>query len=526
MNAPSSAPVSPQPPCRAGRSVSRETFVRVLRAGAVCLGLVVAQPALGQVLSIQEFLAEEDNWPKHAARSTPLSVEGRASTIAPGVLKLHKCEVTFRAGPGVEFKRPSDDAANLEVSGRLVGTAGKYEFIVETVRVRPGDRAEIDRRQQLLPTDDPRPWYVLADWIDNRAEFYGDRDLAAVALPVRLRGLEIERMKLPAGDAPGLLKLADKAADLKLPDGVRFALLHEAFHVRFRSLEESAAEEWGKLASDLDRALPGCRTPLPADAFPDRARQYLGDPVAAYRAADSAVRTEFHRVLYAEAVRRELLASRAADGSNLQALAEQAALRLPDLPELAGSLREEYVARQMQDIPRMRTDELLRWIAELEKEGQAERARAVRQRWFDAKVPALEQEGPPGMLRLAELARQLFADPAQAAAWAIKAYNANPRAAEPAQFLENLGYVLRGGQWTASPAAPKPPPAADDEIKDRQWVRRHYGTPTSRTRIATRDKVIELWVYAEHGRAIQLERRNRSTDPEPRVTHESLPLPP
>jgi hypothetical protein len=238
-----------------------------------------------------------------------------------------------------------------------------------------------------------------------------------------------------------------------------------------------------------------------------------------YQRADADQRLKLHRLFYAAAALERFELDAVADGGNGFEIAGHIEQTLPEYDALVKLHREREIDWQLAHVPTLSRDALLLLAERLEARDRAARATEAKRSWIAALEPAFRERGAGGLLDLAQEHIALLGDADTAAAIYMELYQERTGQETARTRLVDLGYQFDGTTWTKAIAEASDATAA--AIR-RGVVRRGMtaeqvraafgGRPTSVVKFAVRGQVSELWVYRDHGVAIEFSRRGPEAD--------------
>lgn len=520
--------------------------MRNVTAACVLLAAGVAAGAV-PTHSVESFNGLKSRWQNFAETGITLKVEGRRGFFARTLLRFRNCELSFRPKSGTEFPKLSGTGRNIEVLGRLEKRNGELEFVVEQLTERPSDLETFQIKQGDIRSDEPDEWYSLGDWAARRAAFYKDEALKQKAEEAYRKGIAGERRQLAEGDVDGLMRLAAKAARLNLPDSLRLEFLHEAYQLRWEALQKAPPDSPGRsagtgnapttgktqtaaqeLARQLADDLPGCRQPLESPLSELR-KKYWDNPLTVYRTANDETRRQLHRMFYCEIVLKEILKQAKADGSNGFDIAQAIDRQVPERHALAETYRKRELDFKLARVETDSRQQVLQLAEQFRRRHEPQKARQAVKQWLDAKAKRVREEGPAGLVKIADEYEELLDDQETAAKLLMEASRQIPNSEEIAAKLNRLGYRRADGQWISDEALEKrPPDPVQRAVREGrvvagmtpEQVRKALGAPTSTTRIATAGRISEVWSYGERGTsrlAIHFLRRSAETTQDAQV---------
>lgn len=488
--------------------------VAVLFAGAAGGSIASAQDE--DAWSIEEFVQKRSKW--SLLKGTTLKVEGRYPVMGERRMSFSNCDgLIFEFADGV--RQTTSRSKTVQVSGSLDSRQGKLVFVVSRIKATPSDADRLADRRVRLPQDDAAPWYELADWADGRGRFYEDDDLIAAAAELRSSAIQIEYRQIGINEIEPLYALERKAAKLGAPTRIRDEMVHDAVRRELRVARERGAKQRDVALTHLLKRLPGAaRQVLRDDAVNELQKEYERNPLDVFRAADAATRSTLNRLLYSAAFLERIELDAADDGRNGFEIAGRIEATLPEFADLAEEHRQREIEWQLQHLEELSRDEMLALGERLEARDRAARASESRRAWLAAQEPALREQGASGLLDLAKEYVALLDDADAAATIYMELFQSRTGQQTARAELVKLGYQFDGTKWRKSDEAAleTTPDAISRGILRRgmtaEQVRAALGKPPSVVKIAVRNQVCELWVYPEHGVAIELRRRGAQGD--------------
>lgn len=436
-------------------------------------------------------------------------------------------EIYLRRSPDVAFElapriRPANQpsAAAVKVRGTLRKDKDRVWCEVATFDLLPADMDRLTHALAVVPKADveKRTWW--ARWAERRGRAFQDEPLLA-----RARDLEAEVVRLEGDRPPGRdpaahwLALADRARAHSVPEPEPSAQAHRGFRAllgQAKSLDELQAT-----LEKVSAFFPAAREPAAGAVDLSRwEKPYTNDAAAAYRAAGPAARTGLDRRLWADVVQQIIERTAAEDPSRLLSLAEDAAARLPERPQVASALLERGLANSSKNAGTMRQGEVDA-LAQLYRErlGSPERALALYRDWLDdQRRNRLSPRDADGRIALARQYETLLDDRATAVALLRDALAIDPQSREVTDAFLRRGFRKVDDAWVegsraraAVENAPDPAPGAAKELVDpppgptrseglrdatREEVRaRLGGKPNRKIYSATQGRLVEQWIY-------------------------------
>ena len=474
--------------------------------------------------SVEQLNARKADWDRFLGAQ--IRVEGRISLSGSGQMRLVKCDLPFHASDSVI--RSIQGKKSVEATGRLRKEGGKFYFDAEQIQVVPGDLEQYETRASKFRNPKGSDWYALGDWAAERSHFYDDSDLQKKAVAAYEHGISADRRVLENDDSEGRFQLADKVAELKLPNALRMELMHEAFRLVWTELSKARPAdkaELVKLTKKLAEDLPGSTEALPKFSEAVEAR-YEKEPLAAYRDADDGVRRQLHRIFYASVQTRLILDEAAADGSNGDQIASRLIQQVPEAGQLADRYRQLKLDWRLEHAATATRAEIEQLAADFRGRKQPDQAKVALTEWLAARDSRLRDDGPLGMLQLADEHLALLQDERKAVSILVEANKIDPQFLEVKDRLKTLGYENVGGTWTksrpdATPAGPAEPTIPSGIAVGMSAVdaRNAMGVkPGVLSRALSKNGVVEVWCYGARGTSRVIIRLEGTTlSPELRV---------
>lgn len=480
------------------------------------LTTVLARHASAQAWSVIQLQAAKGEWDKLI--DAPMQVEGRLSSILKNQIRLQKCDLSFTMTE--ELARLAANAKNLELSGRIRKENNKLTFEVASLKTMPTDIEQFQSKERSIKANRPEEWYALAEWARERGEFYDDAALKESYPLCLTRGVGYEVRALAADDREGRLKLAEKAAEFKLPVSLSNRLRHDAFRLWWQLAVLNHPQESEVLAAlekRLAQVWPEALRPL-ANWPEELAEKYTKDPTTTFGEADSLEQRQLQRVFGAHVQLRRITHDAAEDGRNGSEIAEKLARAIPEQPQLAERYRDKELAYRLGKIATASRQEALALSEQFRQRQRPDAAVQTLHKWLAAREKErTAQADAPTLIALADDYRQWLKDDPKAVSLLIAAHRIEPLSEDVKTRLTDLGYVLQGGRWVkstpTSPDVPQAPPGFDAPIAvgmTAEELTRQIGQPSKRTMIATIGGIDEWWTFGSGGGSrllIQLQRR-------------------
>lgn len=495
----------------------------------VAMGVVAGATATHAAQSIEDFTKRQSQWKQMVGLKFRL--EGRYSLFSSKLLKFQKCDLFFHAV--TEFPRLTGRSRTVEVFGTLVENDGRLQFDVEQLRELPSDEQRYRAKLAQFRRPTSEQYLEVGAWAAGRARFYHDDALLEQANSANRQGIQVARSHLLPDDWKGLLALSRKARRLELSSEFWMEYVHQAYRMRWDDVRKPPAntDRVLDLLDQIVRDLPGSTNSIP-EPSPNLRERYASEPFATYHEADVEHRRLLHRFFYSEIALSEIERQVADDFSNGYAIAAQIEARIPECGDLADSYRDRELRYRQSQLSTASRRQALELADQFRRRDQPERARSSLKLWLDSREARLRQEGPSGLIQLADDYIALLDSRAPAVILLKEAYANSPQVAEnPAgERLSQLGYELHAGQWLTADEA-RSIPLDDNERAIREGrietgmtgeeVRRALGQPQKIHRMAYYGHVTEVWVYGVSPNpqmAVHFTRRSKQPISESRVS--------
>lgn len=460
--------------------------------------------------SIEEFNRLKNKWDQLVGATFEL--EGRYSLFTPKEIRFRRCEMRFILDQ--KFPRPRG-TSNIGVSGRITKVDGKLVFRVTDLKPMPDDMSALAVRRAGINSARADSWYSVADWARQRGTFYDDKELLDAARDLYRQGLLTERRELEQVDSDDLIRLADRASELKLSPGFIRELHYEAGVIEFDRLGKRKDADYEPLRQQITRQLPAAKTPV-ENIDPKLTEAWTSEPVETYRKASPEQRDILDRLLYRQVTRQMIERDAEPDNSNALAIATRLEKELPELKELAESYREKGHAYQISRADRLSRREMLTLADQFRKNEDPERATKVIESWLEAREPVRRREGPLALIAHAEDYIDLLSDKEKAAELYQAALALNPDLRSASDWLRRNGWTrvgddwLRPGEMPAETVDPLDQAVREGRVQvgmtEEQARAALGGKPEGRVRLVTLGRVEEIWLYPNLGVAVRLSR--------------------
>ncbi|GAB4148029.1 MAG: hypothetical protein Tsb009_21550 [Planctomycetaceae bacterium] len=487
--------------------LSISSIIRSTSAVLLVMWVLSSETAFGQLKSTQQFNSEKSRWGNYAAIKQKIRLEGRLSSSSPTLLKLRKCELTFRKSNGTPLPKLGRKAEAVEVEGYLVRDSRnprKFFFHVTGLRERPSDLDVFNRMKRTLPPGEAKTWYSLGKWARNRGQFYEDKILLEEAEKSLETGLQLERARIARDDWGALRKLIAKAKTLSSSTSLPTLWTHEVHRMRWTTYRKSGKPTFAKLISDIEKDWPASTLPMKTPQ-PKWEQSYLKDPLATYRQAKPAERKWLHRILYREIQLQEILSDAHRDGSNGFLIAGRIEKIVPERKDLVKLYRDRALSYRKSKVEKLSRAEAIELAKLLREHQQDKQATESLRRWLKAQHSLRKKQGAIGLMLLAEDYIRLINDKKTAIELLKQAHQLSPETEEPVTRLKELGYHLKTQRATGNGKSALPTTARKTIAPGKvtlgmnpEDVRRAmFGPPTTIFRSAARRNISEIWVYGK-----------------------------
>lgn len=486
----------------------------------VLWSLAMTAHAADSSWSVPYFNSRKAEWDQLAGAS--LRIEGRISLLGSGQMRLSKCEVPIHADEALI--RSLQGKKHVEISGQLKKENGKFQFHADRIKVLPTDVEEFESRSSRLRNSKASEWYELGDWAAERSQYYDDVELDKKSHSAYDKGVAAEWRELKADDAEGRFQLAQKITTYKLAETRRMELMHEGNRIlcsaflRAKPDVDAATKLLAKLAKDL----PGSAKAL--KEYPaDLKKRYEQEPLGVYHDSTDDVRSQLHRLLYASVVIKSILDDATRSGSNGDLIADRLEKDVPEAKELIQQYRAQKLAWRVEQSESATRAEIEQLATDLRAVQQADQARMVLTKWLKGRESRLREDGPLGLLQLADEYLALLQDEPKAVSFLVEANRIDPLFDNVSNKLTSLGYEKSGGLWVKStgqkPVVPMPDPqqfiptAIAIGMNATTARLAMGGRPTSVARFVAKGKTSEVWSYGQPGTSRLVIRLETATVP-------------
>lgn len=493
----------------------RMSYVPSVRQFAMSiLVLAVASTVDAAVLSTEEFVALYPKWQQFAKTKTRLVIEGRISSRVGQKIQLQKCEhVIFRTANNTRLPTTIDKKMNLELSGYLKRTNGNYNFVVERHSIPKSDMQRLLAKKRELIAAKPDRWYSLGKKGLHTAEFFEDEELKREAEAILVEGIRREERSLPENDTKALRALADRINSFKLDESHRLELIHDALWIEWQS-DRKNNQPLEELIKQVVKDLPGADKPIAV--YDEKARiAYLSSPSLTYRKTKSEDRPLLHRFLLITIQLTQIERRANPDGRNGYEIAALIESSLPEFRNRPTEYRRSELKHESSRIDRLSQAEMRQLAKRYLDIGDDDEAKVTVLKWVQSLESRFRTQGPSGIIKSADLYRDELRDRKKEAellqeAWIkLSGPKLERERNELEKRLQMLDWSRRGQQWVKGMAPDKQhstqPTGVQIGMTPEQVRKALNGSPTSKTRVASKDKTTELWVYRDAGLVVQLE---------------------
>ena len=479
---------------------------------------------MGQAVTLQELLAQKEQWPAFAVDGRKFQFEGRFEGRTGDTIRILKFDIVCHLPSNATFPERIRSGQRIDVTGRFLSDSGRLSFVVTRILIRDTDVDRLRARAQDIPADAPAKLIALAAEYQADADFYKDSALQSEITAVRTDGLARQR-KLARGDPTKLRELLAEGitlgVKLELLQDLRFAAIYESARTPDADVESLLAEM--KLSCDgWDQIVP---------PVPERLRlSFEKGAVTAFDSGSEGDRRVLHRLLYKSLRLRQFQSLITKDGSNGLDVSKLIRTEFGDDDPLAAEFEEREVRYRLSTLTTLSRADLKSLTELLTKLNRAEQLPDIVRNWVQAQEQKFGTSSLAAVLRTAD--EYLYvAELMQSGdyeqkgiellkqAW-TKASEVSPTDADQiADRLKRLGWERLNDQWLTNMQL-KALPKDDVQLAIRegrvvrgmtvQQVVQTLGQPTKISRIASRKSVCELWSYDAVGSAAMVIRFRRS----------------
>ncbi|MDB4614105.1 hypothetical protein OAH18_00300 [bacterium] len=478
------------------------------------LTLLVVDQLQASVLSTARFVELKPWWSDLAKNKTRIIVEGRFSSRAASTMRLQNCDVSFQPASGKRLPTTTDRKKNIELSGYLKRSGGRYKFVVERHSVRKSDIERLNDSKLAITDSKADRWYKLGRETAGRAEFFDDDELRLESELILTEAVHREERALKPDDIKGLRALAERVKELNLDDRHRLQLLHNALWVQWRA-EKKRDTTLAPMLQQIAADLPGAKD-INREFEKATYDLYLRRPSAIYRDASDTKREILHRYFWLSVRLTEIQRTAVPDGKNGYEIARLIETSVPELKDLSNKYRRQQLELESSRLARLSQAEMRQLSQRYQAIGEQQLAQGTVAKWLKLLEQKLRPNGASGLIRMANLYRDELKDKDKEIALLKEAWSLlkGPEANQDRQDLENrlagLGWSLRNQKWVqgvdqkqADRAIRNQPGGVEVGMTPTEVLKVLNGQPTSKVRVAAKDTVTELWVYRDSGLVVQ-----------------------
>ena len=502
-------------------------FTAVRNGVLLVIALMYSATAVGQTMSVREFLSDKSKWVEWSLKKTTLSISGRYEGRLSKQFRFSKLPMLIT--PQRVTVLPADVKAGqrVTVSGRLQRSGTRFGLEVTRIAVGSTDTERMIRKVDRTASDKSEAMYEIADEYSQIAEFYDDSELSFNIVKLREKAFRLQRDQ-NRNDPAGLLQLALQAERTGAPPA-----LVEA--IRFQSLVVAATSpqsDMEQVLSDIRKQLGGWdRVNMMLDqAAEDR---FLKNPAAEYEAADRITRQRMHRRLYRVHRLPRILETLRPDASNGLDVIKSLQVELPEETKAIDSIKTRFLDARLAAVPRLNRNQLEELADILRDFGRELETKQAVERWLKAQEKRLDNDQLDGTLAIADeylFAFERWKNPVHRdagvdrlkTAWFLSKDAAPRDAALIEQRLGRLGWTRLHDKWLTETQMTNLP-RDDVELAIRegrvvagmnpQQVIGTLGEPNRKIRVISARYVEEIWVFGEDGSTaitVHLERDRHS----------------
>jgi len=486
---------------------------RILCGLLVVCGLLCSGERELSAAPLRSFTVEQFNEVYKKLVGRDVRVTGRKSLVGRREIGLSQCDVRFKSRHNLP--KFDADVENLRIDGRLAMEGRRYVVYITSVRERPSDAEEFENRRRQLDDKVLEGWYELGDWAAGLGRFYQDAKMNDLAMGAYKQAISLEHKEIQGKDPRALKKLAAKAKEYGLSDSLREEMIFEAYVVT-RS-QAKTLDQLGRAISAASADLPGSDKPL-AQPEADLRQRYERKPVETYRDSTGFSRKVLHRMLMTDLILARVKSQLDENYQNGFEIADLIETEIPEYKELAKEYRDRALQMRTEQVATLSRKQILDLKSKYEEQQQPQKGREAVEAWLEHRLNRLDEQDTEGLLSLAEDYVALVDRRERAAQLLLDAYKQAPQSEEIAARLERLGYRQEKGEWTNARE-----PGNENRTEMERAVAegrpmenmtasqllKAIGAPSKVLRIASRDEVVEYWLYQQSKEsevAIQLSR--------------------
>ncbi|MDG2389477.1 MAG: hypothetical protein P8M30_09195 [Planctomycetaceae bacterium] len=464
-----------------------------------------------RVISIRELLDVQNKWSLFAENNISFTVRGVIGSRTDAQIHMRKCNLRFLLDSPDSFPRlkPGSKMVKLEGRFQLQGkdpsfrvTKANSEFSLEQVHLQMS--VDID-------VTDPLEWRKLARYTAAESKFYDNRDLFLVAARSFEHSYIVARTQ--KGNAT-IEEITNWVAEMKafgVPKDALEVWDYERLMLEWRKLQISAAKQsdpFLRFAKEVATKYPVALTPLDVPV-PKLEAMSERNSLVTFREADQSQQDRLWRLLYREVMKREILLSAKADGSNADNIRDQMKDAIPDLPDMYLSYDLLWLDWRFSQLSQSGKEEAIKLSAEYRKRKQPERGLIALETWLEKRLELWSQDGASGYVRAAQHYLELLEDKEKAYELLLKAWKLSPGEEETVKALESIGYRLHSGSWILKSNYDKlPPDPIQSAIRNGEVIKgmtasqveRAIGKPEERRFSFSTGHISESWMYGDSQR--------------------------
>ena len=457
-------------------------------------------------------------------------------------------EVAFDLAPKLRMAK-SPQSPGVKLRGVLRKGGNHWWFEVSEMEFLPRDLERFNRALAVLPQSETTKRVAWANWAEKRARAFDDKELLAKALAVEAEAVRVEA-EHPKGDKAAFwLALAEESRKRGIPEPEPSAIFHRA--LRQAEKDSKTAADYERWSLTIIGFLPkAIELPEQPTDLAQSLKPYANDPSGTYRGAGTNERVCLDRRLYEDFTEHAIRLRASENPGDFVIVANLAAEKLPNRPELEMSLLESGLKTASANVANLRqseVDELARLYRD--RLHQPERALALYRSWLDdQRKNRLSPRDSEGRVALAAQYDALLDDKTTSIALLREAYKLDPSSAEIEKAFLSKHFRKVEGEWVeasdsdASPATPggealvratvaasagSPRDGRGDSLRNAtadQVRTRMSGNPDRRIRSRTQGQLIEQWIYLGTREDFYINFRRKAGDIQSRVvTFYSLP---
>jgi len=497
----------------------------ILKSALLGLLFVQSADALGQSVTLQELLANKEQWSTYAVDGRKFQFEGRFEGRSANTIRISKFDINCNLPSNGSFPDGIKSGQRIELIGRFLSENGKLFFVVSRILIKDTDIDRLRSRIKDVPADQPAKLLDLAAEYQADAEFYDDATLKAEIAAVRTDSLSRLRA-MARGDVTRLRELLRQSKLLgvkpELIQALQFESIYAASKEPTADVDALVAEM--KLSCDgWDRLVP---------PIPERLKLgFAKDAVTTFLEAQEADRRGLHRLLYKSLRLRQIQMMVRTDGSNGLDVAKQVRTEFGNDDPLAADFEEREVQYRLTQLATLSRADLKGLTELLTTLKRASHVPDVVRDWLQAQERKFGTSNLAGLLRTAD--EYLFvADLLHSAAyqqqgaellkqaWTSASESSPTDADQISDRLKRLGWERLNNKWMTN-AQMNSLPKDDVQLAIREGrvvrgmsvpqVVQTLGHPTRISRIASRKSVCEMWSYEAEGSAGMVIRFRRSS---------------